>query len=95
VPLSLAFSSTQKFLWTALQAFASELFFACPVVSCCGNPGCLTINSLSEWQMLNGKSCMCGGCRLARFCSKACLTQMWRPKHHKPVCKRLRAVPGV
>jgi hypothetical protein len=77
-------------LWPALQAFASQLFDQCPVASCCCNPSCLTISSLSEWQMLNGKTCRCSGCKVARFCSKACLTQMWR-EHHKPVCKRLKA----
>jgi hypothetical protein len=89
-PLSVvALASKLVSPWPDLQAFASQLFFACPVASCCGNPGCLTISSLSEWQMLNGKLCRRAGCKVARFCSQPCLKQMWLREHHKPVCNRL------
>jgi hypothetical protein len=94
LPAVLALASKLVSLWPDLQAFASQLFFACPVASFCGNPGCLTISSLSEWQMLNGKLCRCAGCKVARFCSKPYQNQVWR-EHHKPVCKRLKVLPGV
>jgi hypothetical protein len=76
--------------WQQLQGLATRVLDACPVSSCCGNPSCLNMATLSDWQLVGGKRCVCDGCGVARYCSKACQVKMWS-KHHKPVCMRLRA----
>jgi hypothetical protein len=61
-----------------------------PIPDACNNPACTNLSKLSEVQLVNGKSCMCGGCRVAHYCSRACQRQHWQ--QHKPACKALQAV---
>jgi hypothetical protein len=76
--------------WQQLQGFAAAVIDEFPTSSSCGNPECLAMAKLSEWQLMGGKTCVCNGCGVARYCNRACQVLMWA-KHHKPVCKRLQA----
>jgi hypothetical protein len=42
---------------------------------------------------VGGRSCICAGCRTARYCSRDCQRQHW--KQHKPGCKALAAAQGT
>jgi hypothetical protein len=61
--------------------------FAVPCM--CNNPGCTSMAGLSELTAVSGRSCICGGCRVARYCGRACQRAAW--KQHKPVCVALSA----
>jgi hypothetical protein len=75
-----------------LQAKGSPLTsFAVP--HCCNNPACLNTAGPSEAQLVNGRGNLCGGCRVARYCSRSCLRQHWG--QHKPVCKALAAAAAA
>jgi hypothetical protein len=76
--------------WQLLHSFASGVIDECPVSSSCCNPHCFNMAMLSEWQLVSGKGCVCNGCGVARYCSRACQVKVWS-KHHKRVCLRLRA----
>jgi hypothetical protein len=78
--------------WQQLQGLATSVLDECPVLSCCGNPSCLNMATLSEWQLVGGKRCVCDGCGVARYCSRACQVKMWH-RHHRQVCMRLRQAP--
>jgi hypothetical protein len=62
--------------------------FAVPY--CCNNPRCVNTARVSEKAIVSGRSCLCAGCKVARYCSKACQEACWKGVH-KPVCKMLRA----
>ena len=64
-----------------------------PVPLCCNNPHCTNLSGPSELQLVNGRSCICGGCHVARYCSKACQRTHW--KQHKPVCQTLQAAKAT
>jgi hypothetical protein len=71
-----------------LQATGLALYsFAVPCV--CNNPGCTSIMGLSELASVSGRSCICAGCGVARYCGRACQRAAW--KQHKPVCGALAA----
>jgi hypothetical protein len=55
----------------------------------CNNPGCANTTGPTELSTVSGRSCICGGCRVARYCSQACQARHW--KQHKPVCRALEA----
>jgi hypothetical protein len=57
-----------------------------PISLACNNPACTSLEKDSERLTVNGRGCLCGGCKLARYCGKACHEQHW--KVHRPVCKR-------
>jgi hypothetical protein len=76
--------------WQLLHSFAVGVIDECPVSSSCCNQHCLNMGKLSEWQLVSGKGCVCDGCGVARYCSRACQVKMWA-KHHKWVSMRLRA----
>jgi hypothetical protein len=61
--------------------------FAVP--HCCNNPGCSNLAGPSELAIVSGKSCICGGCQVARHCGKSLQKAHW--KQHKPVCEMLQA----
>jgi len=59
------------------------------VPTLCCNPSCSNITGPSDLQLVSGRSCLCGGCRTARYCSRACQKAAW--KQHKPACSALAA----
>ena len=59
----------------------------------CNNPNCSNLSGPSELQLVKGRSSTCSGCRVARYCGKACMKQHW--KQHRPVCKALAAAAGA
>jgi hypothetical protein len=59
----------------------------------CNNPACTNISGPTELSLVSGRSCVCGGCRVAHYCSRACQSQHW--KQHKPVCKALAVAEGA
>ena len=71
-------------LWSIGLALCS---FAVPCM--CNNPGCTSMAVMSELASVSGRSCICGGCRLAHYCGRACQRAAW--KQHKPVCGALSA----
>jgi len=71
-----------------LTAFAASLM-SIPTSHCCNNPGCVNTAGPSEQQLVGGRSCVCGGCRTARYCGKACQAKHWQS--HKVVCRALAA----
>jgi hypothetical protein len=77
--------------WQQLQSLATSVLAELPVSSCCGNPSCFNMAKLSEWQVVGGKGCLCDGCGVARYCSRACQVKMWH-KLHRVACMRLRQV---
>jgi hypothetical protein len=75
-----------------LQAAGSALcFFAAPCL--CNSPSCTNISGLTEMGTVSGRSCICGGCRVARYCGRACQRSIW--KQHKPVCAALAAAATI
>ena len=59
----------------------------------CNNPGCVNLRGPSEEQLVRGHSCICAGCRTARYCGRVCQRAAWR--QHKPVCKALAAAAAA
>jgi hypothetical protein len=59
----------------------------------CNNPRCTNTSGPTELSLVSGRSCVCGACRVAHYCSRACQAQHW--KQHKPVCKALAAAAEV
>ena len=62
---------------------------SCAVPCMCNNPGCTSLSGLSELASVLGRSCVCGGCLVARYCGRACQPAVW--KQHKPMCAALSA----
>jgi hypothetical protein len=69
---------------TALHAAGTALG-AVPTSMACNNPSCPSLAKEAEQLMVNGRGCLCGGCKLARYCGKSCQNAHW--KTHRPVCK--------
>ena len=59
----------------------------------CNNPACTNLSGPTEVRLVSGRSCICAGCRIARYCGRACQRAAW--KQHKPVCKALAAVAAT
>ena len=64
-----------------------------PVPNFCNNSSCVTVCGPSEVLLVSGRSCICAGCRTARYCGRGCQRQAW--KQHKPVCKALAAAAAA
>lgn len=64
-----------------------------PVPEFCNNPGCGTARGQSEAELVSGRSCVCGRCRAARYCSHDCQRAHWAL--HKPVCRALAAATAA
>jgi len=64
-----------------------------PTSHACNNPACSSIHGFSEAQLVGGRSCICAGCRKARYCSRDCQRQHW--EHHKPVCQGLAGAEAL
>lgn len=71
-----------------LGEIGEQLAAALPVQYCCNNSYCTNLARSSELRLVGGKQCICGGCELARYCSKDCQAAAW--PGHRPVCKQLR-----
>lgn len=71
-----------------VAAFASAACDQLPVSSCCNNTGCVNLEKPSEHQLVGGRGCVCAGCGVARYCSRACQQQHW--KRHKAACKQMQ-----
>jgi hypothetical protein len=50
--------------------------FAVPCM--CNNPGCMSMAGLSELAAVSRRSCICAGCRVARYCGRACQRAAWK-----------------
>lgn len=87
----------QEAVQQLMAADSALCSFAVPCM--CNNPSCTNISGLTELSLVSGRSCICGGCKVARYCGRACQRAMW--KQHKPVCAALAAaavldsVPGT
>jgi hypothetical protein len=55
----------------------------------CNNPACVILSGPTEVRLVSGRSCVCAGCLLARYCGRGCQRAAW--KQHKPVCNVLAA----
>jgi hypothetical protein len=78
---------------TQLKALGRYLCaFAVPDM--CNNPLCRNVCGPSEAALVGGRSCLCGGCLVARYCSRACQKQQWKGQH-KPVCEALAATAAA
>jgi hypothetical protein len=75
--------------WHSLGVSLTSLAFP----YACNNPTCSNLSGRQELQLVNGRSCMCGGCRVAHYCSRACQRQHW--KAHKPVCQAIAAAQAA
>uniref|UniRef100_A0A383V7P4 MYND-type domain-containing protein n=1 Tax=Tetradesmus obliquus TaxID=3088 RepID=A0A383V7P4_TETOB len=60
-----------------------------PHVYACSNPGCGSMASTGELELVTAKNSVCSGCRAARLCSKECMKGHWH--RHKPACKHIGA----
>jgi hypothetical protein len=66
--------------------------FAVPCM-CNNYLGCTNMAGLSELASVSGRSCICAGCRVARYCGRACQRAAW--KQHKSVCAALSAAAAA
>jgi hypothetical protein len=76
-----AFQAGLEAAGAALTALATPAF--------CNNPACQNVSGPTELSLVSGRSCLCSGCCVARYCSRSCQCAQWA--QHKPVCKALAA----
>jgi hypothetical protein len=77
-----------------VQLQAAGRVLACfAVPHACNNPACSNLGGASEAQLVGGRTCICAGCRTARYCGRACQRVAWR--QHKSVCKALAAAAAA
>jgi hypothetical protein len=81
-----------KALVHQLQATGGMLA-ALAVPHFCNNPACGNLSAGTDLQLVSGRSCLCGGCRTARYCGRACQRQAW--SRHKPVYEALAAAAAA
>jgi hypothetical protein len=60
-----------------------------PTHVACNSFSCINRAGPSELLLVSSRSCVCSGCRTARYCCRECQKQHW--KQHKPVCTALAA----
>jgi hypothetical protein len=83
----------------ALRAVREQLLAAARVLAvfaiphACNNLTCSNMCGPLEAQLVGGRSCICAGCRTARYCGKPCQRAAWR--QHKPVCSALAAAAAA
>jgi hypothetical protein len=49
-----------------------------PIHEACNNPACRVTAGSREQGLVNGKACVCAGCRMGHYCSIACQHEHWR-----------------
>jgi hypothetical protein len=72
-----------------LVQFAAAACALLPCSSMCCNPGCSSLGSVGEKQLVSQSSTRCSACKQAQFCCRACQVEAWPA--HKKVCKALAA----
>ena len=77
----------------SLRVFGAAVSSALPVPHFCNNPSCSNVNGASEVALVSGRSCICAGCKVARYCGRSCQRACW--KVHKPVCQALAAAAAA
>jgi hypothetical protein len=82
-------AAAQAALGQQLEMFGATVCAQLPVQQCCNYHLCCNVAKHSELELVSGKSCVCGSCKTARYCSTACQKAHWHG-WHKPVCKRLK-----
>ncbi|WIA22508.1 hypothetical protein OEZ86_009505 [Tetradesmus obliquus] len=87
-----SYGALQQLPQEALQ-LSEQLLAGLPVDWCCNNPGCSNSDGPSERALVADESCVCAGCRTARYCSSAC--QQAHQAQHRPVCGALAAAAPV
>uniref|UniRef100_A0A383VBN1 MYND-type domain-containing protein n=1 Tax=Tetradesmus obliquus TaxID=3088 RepID=A0A383VBN1_TETOB len=87
-----SYGALQQLPQEALQ-LPEQLLAGLPVDWCCNNPGCSNSDGPSERALVADESCVCAGCRTARYCSSAC--QQAHQAQHRPVCGALAAAAPV
>jgi hypothetical protein len=73
-------------LLDALQALGSALC-GLPIPHACNNPRCTNLARHSEQVLVDAPGTMCGGCRTARNCGRACQAAHWHD--HRRVCRAM------
>jgi hypothetical protein len=87
-------SDTAALLAAAQQLQSAGLALCSFAVPCmCNYLGCTNMAGLSELAAVSGRSCICAGCRVARYCGRACQRAAW--KRHKPECGALSAAAAA
>ena len=88
----LAEAAVLKDIQQQLQA-AGKVLACLAIPHACNNPACRNLCGPSEAQVVGGRSCICAGCRTARYCGRACQRAVWR--QHKPICNALAAAAAA
>lgn len=73
----------------ALQHLSQRLTASMPLPWFCQNPWCANLEQSTELAVASGAQCLCGGCKVARYCCRACQKSDWH--QHKASCKDLAA----
>jgi hypothetical protein len=77
------------FVSPELMRELGSALFNMPISTACNNLRCSSMAGLSEQQLVVGTARLCAGCRVARYCCRACQVAAW--KQHKPACKAVAA----
>jgi hypothetical protein len=66
-------------LLDSLQGLSTQLS-TLPIHEACNNPSCRVTVGSTEQGLVCGRACVCGGCRMGHYCSRACQREHW-PVH--------------
>jgi hypothetical protein len=78
-------------LLDSLQDLSTQLS-TLPIHEACNNPACRVTMGSREQGLVCGKACVCGGCRMGHYCSRACQREHWPV--HQLQCGAARAGVG-